>query len=175
MASLRMNLILRKLYLFALHGVYAQLTAYRVRELNIISLGFLRTSNTRTIVLAILYRDPHKKLAVTSHELSGSPLELSPSSSAFLPEFSIADADSTLLIPVPPQTKGDWNTNGGVLVLGGSTIAFYPIERKQKKKKNGPATPKASGARVAEAEAKWSLCDITAYVLSGKFCVYIDP
>lgn len=114
--------------------------------------------------MAILYRDSHKKLVVTSHELTGSPLELSPSPSAFLPEISVADTESNLLIPVPPQTtnNSNWNTNGGVLVLGGSTVAFYPIERKQKKKKNGPTNPKVSGVRVAEAEAKWSFCDITA-------------
>ncbi|EJC97967.1 uncharacterized protein FOMMEDRAFT_162310 [Fomitiporia mediterranea MF3/22] len=133
-----------------------------VRELNIVSLCFLRTTNARATALAILYKDYMQKLSVTSHDLSLADLELSPSPSSFLPEFHVPDEDSNLLIPVPPQIKSSWNVNGGVLVLGGSTIAFYSIDRKQKKK-NSSSQSKSSTSKIPQAEVNWPYFDITAW------------
>ncbi|KAL5524495.1 hypothetical protein ACEPAF_9635 [Sanghuangporus sanghuang] len=133
-----------------------------VRELNILSLCFLRTANARATVLAILYRDHLQKLRVTSHDLSVSDMEISPSASAFLPDFPLVDAGANLLIPVPPQASSAWNNNGGILILGGGVISFFSIDRKQKKK-NNQATPKASSSRTPHAETIWPYFDVSAW------------
>ncbi|KAI5118862.1 hypothetical protein M0805_005306 [Coniferiporia weirii] len=130
-----------------------------VRELNIVSICFLPTTSSRSVALAILHRDHGQMLALTSHDLSISGRELS-ISSAFLSDIALPNVDSGSLIPVPPHSQSNWNSNGGVLVLSDSRISFYAIDKKQKRKSS---THRSSGIKSANAECDWTFSGITAW------------
>ncbi|KAH8114589.1 mono-functional DNA-alkylating methyl methanesulfonate N-term-domain-containing protein, partial [Phellopilus nigrolimitatus] len=132
-----------------------------VRELNIVSMCFLLTANSRATVLAILHRDHQQRLVLASHDLSNQ--ELSSSPSAFLSDVIIADTESSLIIPIPPHTRSSWRNHGGVLVLGGSRISFYSIDRRQKKKNADTSVQNGVNSKVAKVETNWPYSEITAW------------
>lgn len=137
----------------------------RLRELNIFSMCFLPSTSTRKIVLSILHQNHSRHLVVSSHELSLSKSELSPTPSPFLPDFRVTDDTCSLLIPVPPHSRkhADCSHGGGLLVLGTRKVYFHAVDRKPQKKRANSTLKHETGFRKAEAECRWDYSIVKAY------------
>lgn len=76
----------------------------------------------------------------------------------------VPETDSNLIISVPPHGRNSWNSNGGILVLGGSRVLFYSIDRKQKRKSGDKSAQRDKEDRKsATAEVAWEYAEIAAY------------
>ena len=117
-------------------------------------------TSTRSLVLAMLHINHLQQLVLTSHEVSVSDREISSKPSPLFSNIIIEDSGANIIVPVPPHSDSNWNTSGGILVLGGKTIYFYSIDRKQKKK--GNTIRMTSDAKLSSATVVWPYSEITA-------------
>lgn len=93
---------------------------------------FLPTVTPRATALAILHRDHHQTMVVTSHDINISSQDIS-SSSPYLDEIRLTNTSATSIIPVPANK---WNPEGGVMIVYDNQISLYGLDKKKKKKKD---------------------------------------
>lgn len=79
-----------------------------------------------------------------------------------LPSVIIPETDSNLILSVPPHGRDSWNPAGGILVLGGSRILFYTVDRKQKKNGDKATQRIKEDNKTLTADVAWPYAEITA-------------
>lgn len=174
--------------------------------MNILSLAFLPTSTKPSknspYTLAILHQDYRSTLHICSRDISPD-LDLSPEYSTRFPDVEVPDVYVERIVMIPPREQDDNSDDddendgqkercGGLLVLGGRSVFFYPVKDKQPprkstrtkgKQKETPASKtKAKGKEkedqkekedeVTPAVTDWLWSSVTAYVsLQAFICV----
>jgi DNA damage-binding protein 1 len=161
-------------------------------------LCFLPSDSSDEPILALIHRDVHQNSTLLARTLSLPHAEVDPIPCTILPqtvlpaqEFPFPSPNPPVLVPLPPQEGAQVLADGGVLVLGGRTIALYTladaesqVRRRAKLEKTAKEKAK-TGAKADAAKQKerkreeikrnarvvvdWPWSEVTACV---GFCAY---
>ena len=120
----------------------------------------LHSAEEPSHTLAILHEDYKGAMRLCTRDIS-KDLELSAEHSSRFSDTEIPDAYVDRLIPIPSSSENT-KRHGGVIVVGGKKVHFYPImpaARKPSRKAKGPAVDQTPLDPVS---VDWDYSSVTA-------------
>jgi hypothetical protein len=132
-----------------------------VREMTILSLAMIHQSEESSHTLAILHEDYKGAMRLCARDIS-KDLEISAEHSARFADTEIPDSYADRLIALPPSLENP-NRYGGLLVVGGRKVHFYPIRPVARKSSRGKGkAPAVDQTPIEPVFVDWDYSSVTA-------------
>lgn len=140
---------------------------HSVQEMNIISVAFVPKPSDEQLTLAILHEDYQGKIKLCGRDVNAETADVEFEYSEWVPDREVPDGFVDRLIPIPFTD----DRPGGLLVAGGSTLFFYPLQSpqrsskgKQKRRKPSTSLTNATGdlGWPAAQTVDWPYSNVTA-------------